>query len=168
MKNLGPAIRILGMEIFRDRARRVLHLSQKSYIRRVLERYNMDRAKLAALTLVDHIKLSKTMLPKTDVEVKEMTRVSYASGVGSLMYILVCCRPDLQHAVSLVSKFMVNLRREHWRSLKGIFRYLVGTIGVGICYRCGGMEGDSRVLMEAPDRMVGFVDANYGGDLDTR
>ena len=128
----------------------------------------MDRAKPAALPLVGHIELSKTMLPKTDVEAEEMTRVPYASGVGSLMYAMVCCRPDLGYVVSQVSRFMANPGREHWKTLKGIFRYLVDTVGLGICYRCGGMKGDSRVHMEAPDQMVGFVDADYGGDLDTR
>ena len=128
----------------------------------------MDRTKLTALPLVGHIKLSKTMSPKIEMEAEEMTRVPYASGVGSLMYAMVCCRPDLGHAVSQVNRFMANPGREHWRSLRGIFRYLVGTVGVGICYRCGGIEDDSRVLMEAPNWMVGFVDADYGGDLDMR
>ena len=39
MKDLGPARKILGMEIFRDRDKKVLHLSQGGYIRKVLERY---------------------------------------------------------------------------------------------------------------------------------
>ena len=41
MKDLGPARKILGMKIFRDRARRVLHLSQRGYIQKVLERFGM-------------------------------------------------------------------------------------------------------------------------------
>ena len=44
----------------------------------------------------------------------------------------------------------------------------MGTVGVGICHGCGGIEDDSRVLMEAPHRMVGFMDADYGEDLDMR
>ena len=60
----------------------------------------MDRMKSTALPLASHIKLSKTMSPKTDVEAEEMTRVPYASGVESVMYMMVCYRPDLGHAVS--------------------------------------------------------------------
>ena len=108
------------------------------------------------------------MSPRIDVEAKEMMRVPYASRVRSLMYAMVCCRSDLGHVVSQVSRFMANLGRKHWQTTKDIFRYLVSTIEVGICYKCGGIEDDSRVLMEAPDRMVGFMDADYGGDLDTR
>ena len=100
MKDLGPATRILGMEIFRDRARRMLHLSQGNYIKRVLERFSMHGAKPAAFPLAGHVKLSKLMSPRTEVEAEEMTRVPYASGVGSLMYAIVYSRPDLGHAVS--------------------------------------------------------------------
>ena len=44
----------------------------------------------------------------------------------------------------------------------------MGTVRVGICYICGGMEGDSRVLIEALDQMVRFIDVDYGRDLDMR
>ena len=104
MKDLDLVTRILGMEIFKDRARRMLHLSQGSYIRKVLERYSMDKAKPIALPLTGHIKLSKTMSPRTDVEAEEMMGVPYASGVGSLMYAMVYCRPDLGHEVGQVSR----------------------------------------------------------------
>ena len=134
MKDLGPARKILGMEIFRDRARRVLHLSQGGYIQKVLERFGMKGAKPAELPLAGHFRLLKTMAPQTEVEAQEMETVPYASGVGSLMYAMVCCRPDIAHAVSQVSRFMAQPGREHWRALKWIFRYLTGSVGVGICY----------------------------------
>ena len=75
------------------------------------------------------------MSPQTEVEAQEMERVPYASSVESLMYVMVCCRSDITHAVSQVSRFMAQPGREHWRVLKEIFRYLMGTVGVDICYR---------------------------------
>ncbi len=141
MKNLGPAMKILGMEILRDRTKKVLHLSQGGYIRKVLRRYGMDGAKPAALPIAGHVSLLKTMSPQTEVEAEKMKSIPYASGVGSLMYAMVCCRPDFAHAVNQVSRFMANPGKEHWRALKGVFRYLVGTVGVGICY---GQEGSKE------------------------
>ena len=91
MKDLGPTKKIQGMEIFRDRAQRVLHLSQGGYIQKVLEKFGMKGAKPAELPLTSHFRLSKTMAPQTEVEAQEMEKVSYASGVGSLMYAMVCC-----------------------------------------------------------------------------
>lgn len=37
-----------------------------------------------------------------------MSRVPYASAVGSLMYVIVCTRPDISQAVSVVSRYMEN------------------------------------------------------------
>ena len=168
MKDLGPARKILGMEIIRDRPNGMLHLSQGGYIKKILERYGMKDAKPAALPLAAHFSLSKTMSPQTEVEAQEMKKVPYASGVGSLMYAMVCCRPDIAHAVSQVSRFMAQPGREHWRALKGIFRYLVGTVGVGICYgQQKGAEG-SDLSKEARGQLYGYVDADFGGDVDTR
>ena len=41
MKNLEPTRKILGIKIFRDRAKRMLHLSQRDYIKKILERFRM-------------------------------------------------------------------------------------------------------------------------------
>ena len=103
------------------------------------------------------------------MEAQEIERVPYASDVGSIMYSMVYCRPDLAHAVSQVSRFMTQPDREHWRALKGIFRYLVSFVRVGICYRqLGGAEGHSNMSKEAQGQIQGFVDADFGGDVDTR
>jgi len=37
-----------------------------------------------------------------------MSRLPYASAVGSIMYAMVCSRPDLACAISTVSRFMSN------------------------------------------------------------
>ena len=63
MKDLKPTQRILGMKICRDRDKKVLHLSQGGYIRKVLERYGMKDAKLVELPLAEHFRLLKTMGP---------------------------------------------------------------------------------------------------------
>ena len=68
-----------------------------------------------------------------------------------------------------VNGFMVQPGREHWRALKEIFRYLVGTIGVGIYYRQReGAEGLSNTSKEAWRQIGGFIDADFDGDVDTR
>ncbi|CAL1382933.1 unnamed protein product [Linum trigynum] len=45
MKDLGAAQKILGMEIYRDRSKKKLFLSQKSYIQKILSRFGMSSAK---------------------------------------------------------------------------------------------------------------------------
>jgi hypothetical protein len=73
--------------------------------------------------LVAHFKLSTKKYPSTDEIKQKMHRVTYASAVGSLMYAMVCTRPDIAHVVSTVSRFMSNLGRPHWQAVKWILRY---------------------------------------------
>lgn len=86
-----------------------------------------------------------------------MTRVPYASAVGSLMYAMVCTRPDIAQAVSVVSRYMSQPGKEHWQAVKRIFRYLKGTADIGLIY-----GGNSSSFLS------GYSDADYAADLDTR
>jgi len=90
-----------------------------------------------------------------------MSCVSYASAVGSLMYAMVCTRPDIAHTVGVLSKFMSKLGKEHWTTVKQVFRYLHGTSDYGLCY-----QGRPRLDRELD--IHGFVDTDWVGDLDQR
>ena len=87
---------------------------------------------------------------------KYMSRVPYENLVGNLMYPMVSTRPDISHAVGVVSRFMENLVEEHWREGKWVLRYLRGTSDH--CINFDGHEGS----------VYRYVDANYVGDLDKR
>jgi len=71
--------------------------------------------------------VTKEMCPKTGEEEDKMSKVPYASTIGSLMYAMVCTRPDIAHAVGVVSRYMSHLGIEHWNAVKWILRYLRGT-----------------------------------------
>jgi hypothetical protein len=118
MKDLGVAKKILGMEIYKDRDVKRLWLSQAGYMKKVLERFSMENAKPLSTPLANHFCLSTSQCPKTVEETEGMSKVPYASAVGCLMYAMICTRPDLAHAVSVVSKYMVNPGRQHWDAVK--------------------------------------------------
>ncbi|CAN1245512.1 Retrovirus-related Pol polyprotein from transposon TNT 1-94 [Linum grandiflorum] len=126
MKDLGPASQILGMKIARDRVAKKIWLSQEKYIEKVLQRFSMDGAKAVSCPLANHFQLSTKQCPSTNAEKTEMDRIPYASAVGSLMYAMVCTRPDIAHAVGVVSRFLSNSGKEHWAAVKWILRYLRG------------------------------------------
>ena len=63
MKDLGSAKQILGMQISRDRQNRKLWLSQETYIEKVLERFNMSKAKAVSSPFASHLKLSLEQCP---------------------------------------------------------------------------------------------------------
>ena len=82
-----------------------------------------------------------------------MSRVPYASAVGSLMYAMVCTRLDIAHAVGVLSRFMSKPGKEHCKIMKQVFRYLCGTSDYGLCYQ--GRLGLEKVL-----DIHGFFDAD--------
>ena len=133
-----------------------LQLSQESYIEKVLERFNMNKAKLVGCPLSGHFKLSSNQCPTSEKDKEEILKVPYASAVGSLMYAMVCTRPDVAHAVGVVSRFLSNPGKEHWAAVKWILRYLRGTSKVCLCF------GDGKPILD------GFTDSDMAGDIDSR
>ena len=101
------------MRIIRDNANGILKLSQSKYVKKVLNRFNMNKAKPVSTPLCSHFKLSKEQSPKTEEEMDYMSKVSYASTIGSLMYAMVCTRPNIAHAVGVVSRFMSRPGKQH-------------------------------------------------------
>ena len=105
MKDLGEASYILGIKVYRDRSNRMLGLSQKLYIEEVLKRFSMENSKRGLLPLRHGINLSKKMCPNTPEEIQRMSKIPYASAIGSLMYVMLCTRPDIALAVSVMSRY---------------------------------------------------------------
>ena len=62
--------------------------------------------------------LSLNMCPKNPQEREEMSRVPYASVVGSLMYDMMCTRPNICFVIGLVSRYQSNTGRELWKAAK--------------------------------------------------
>jgi len=113
MKDMSEASYVLGVKIIRDRAKRLLGLTQETYIKKMLERYHMQDSKPMD-TLVDKsLSLSCDMCPKTLEEKKKMSRIPYASAIGSLMYAMMCTRPDICYAVGLVNRYQSNPGQKH-------------------------------------------------------
>ncbi|KAL0291087.1 UNVERIFIED_CONTAM: Retrovirus-related Pol polyprotein from transposon TNT 1-94 [Sesamum calycinum] len=64
MKDMGEASYIFGIKIYRDRSRRMLGLTQSSYIEKVLKRFKMENSKRGFLPMMHEIKLSKKQSPR--------------------------------------------------------------------------------------------------------
>ena len=156
VKELGPVKNILGMKIILDRKVQKLWLSREAYFHKVLQHFNMGKAKPVSTPLGLHFKLSAGQSPSTVEEKEAMQYIPYASAMGSLTYAMVCTRPDIAHAVGLVSRFLSNPSKEHWNVVKWILRYLQGTADLKLCY------GSDKPIL------VGYSDADMAGDIDSR
>ena len=80
-----------------------------------------------------------------------MKSVPHSSVVGSLMYAIVCTKPDLAFAISVLSRFMSNPGKAHWEAVKWIMRYLKGSSNVCLVYGNG----------NASSGLVGFTDSDH-------
>ena len=97
------------MEIKRDRGG---SLMQKGYLQKVLQKFNINSdAKFVSTPLAPYFKLNAIVSPTSIEECEYMTRVPYASAVSNLMYAMMCTRPDLSQAVSMVSRYMHDPER---------------------------------------------------------
>ncbi|KAK8597315.1 hypothetical protein V6N13_001938 [Hibiscus sabdariffa] len=134
MKDLGEAAYILGVKIYRDRSRRLLCLSKSTYIEKVLKRFGMEESKRGFLPMRHGISLSKEMCPSTPQERERMSQIPYASVIGSIMYAMICTRPDLSYALSMTSRYQANPGEGHWTAVKNILKYLRRTKDVFLVY----------------------------------
>ena len=117
MKDVGAVKQIIGMRITRHRKKPKLKLSQGEYKENMLDRFRLKNAKPISTPLAIHFKLSREMCPKTHEEIEYMYKVPYSSTIGSLIYVKVCTRPDISHAVGVVSRYMNNPGKEHWKEV---------------------------------------------------
>ena len=113
MKDLGEAVYILGIKIYRDSSRRLFGLWQSTYIDKVLKRFNMSEAKKGFLPFSHGIRPSKTQSPMTFDEQNRMSRIPYASAIGSIMYAMLCTRPDVAYAISVTSRYQADPGESH-------------------------------------------------------
>lgn len=131
MTELGKLKTFIGVEVFQDRTRRTLKVSQSTYLNRILKNHGMEDCTAVATPIE-----SGTRLEKSELEfiADPADKRRYQSAVGSLMYAMLGTRPDIAYAVGMVSKYCNNPNNDHWIAVKRIFRYLAGTRDLGILY----------------------------------
>ena len=124
-------------------------------MKKVVSRFCIREVKSVSTPLATHFKLSKEQSPTIEEEQDHMVKVPYVSVIGSLMYVMVCTRLDIAHAVRVVSRYMSNPRKQ-WEAVKWILRYLRGTMGLALCFKQSDLG------------LQGYVDADMVGDVDGR
>ena len=101
MKDLGEVAYILGIKIYRDRSRCLIGLSQSTYLDKVLKKFKMDQAKKGFLPVLQGVKLSSAQCPTMAEDIEEMSVIPYFSPIGSIMYAMLCTRPNVCLDMSL-------------------------------------------------------------------
>jgi hypothetical protein len=115
----------------------------------------MDKAKKGSLLMLSGKILSKTLCPATPKDREAMSNIPYASAICSIMYAMLCTRPDVFNALSLMSRYQSDLGVEHWLAVKNILKYLNRTKEIFLVY-----GGEEQVVVK------GYVDASLDTDSD--
>ena len=115
----------------------------------ILIRFSMQDSKKGFSPFRVESSLSANQCPKTSVEIEMMRGIPYALVVGSLMYAMLCTRPDICFAVGMVSRYQSDPSEEHWIAVKHIFKYLGRTRDYMLIY-----QDESLVP-------IGYIDSNF-------
>ena len=148
MKELGQLKHFLGLEV--DRTQEGIFLCQQNYSKDLLKKFGMLECKPISTPMEPNGKLCAH-------EGKDLEdALMYRQLVGSLIY-LTLTRPDISYAVGVMSRYMQNPKKSHLEAVRRILRYVKSTANYGILYKKG-----------EDCKLVGYCDADYAGDHDTR
>jgi len=162
--DLGRAHYFLGIQIVQ--LPRQITLNQATYIQKILERFNMANAYMVSTPLNPGTKLESLTGTRThiqdgtpEVEDSDADETEYRSMIGSLMYLMLCTRPDIAFAVGALSRYNNSPKESHMDAAKHLLRYVKKTSHLGL--RLGPFAGKDLYP-------ILYSDADWAGDLDTR
>lgn len=144
MKDLGGLKYFLGIEVLRSNAG--ISLSQRKYTLDLLAEVGMLDCKPTDTPTIPNLKF------EDNPEDPKVNQEAYQKLVGKLIY-LSHTRPDIAYAVSMVSQFMHDPRKQHMDAVMRVLRYLKKTPGKGIQFRKNGHL-----------EIWGYTDADWAGD----
>lgn len=146
--DLGPLQKYLGIQF--DRDSNGLRMHQSEYAFSILRLFNMENCTPSHTPLPEGLTLSEdTNSPSVDAKIYRML-------VGKLLF-LTKTRPDISHAVSVVSRFMQHPQEVHLQAAKHVLRYVRRYPNLGLFFK----KGEENCLR-------GYTDADYGQDIDDR
>ena len=152
MKDLGLVKHYLGMDINYQREDGVVILSQSHYVTKILKRFSMSDCKSVATPME-----SKLILSPHEDGATELTSAPYRQLIGSVMYLMLCTRPDVSYSVGLLSRFLSSPTDAHWSSAKRLLRYLHGTLHMQLSFRHANHCN-----------IVGYCDADWASSSDRK
>ncbi|GKA57084.1 retrovirus-related pol polyprotein from transposon TNT 1-94 [Tanacetum coccineum] len=137
-----------GLQI--SQSPRGIFLNKSKYALESLKKYGMETNEPVDTPMVEKSKLDK------DPKGKAVDPTRYRRMIGTLMY-LTSCQPDLVFVVCMCPRYQAKPTEKHLHAIKRIFKYLLGTINIGLWY-----SKDSCLALTA------FADADHAGCQDTR
>jgi hypothetical protein len=134
MKDLGPLCRPLGMELVHNKELGTYTLHLAALIRDLICDNGLTDSNPRVLPMYPNENFFPTPLTEEPVPKEEC---NYLAIVGSLLHFMNCTRPDIAQAVNMLCRFSSRPGPTHCAALKGVIRYLKGTMRLRITYSPG-------------------------------
>ncbi|GKC09454.1 hypothetical protein Tco_1001064 [Tanacetum coccineum] len=138
----------LGLQV--SQSPRGIFINQAKYALETLKKYGMDLSDPVDTPMVDRLELDE------DPSGIPVDQSRFRGMVGSLMY-LTANRPDLVFVVCMCARYQAKPTKKHLDAIKRVFRYLNGTIHMGLWY-----PKDNAMALTA------YADADHAGCQDSR
>ncbi|GJS80291.1 retrovirus-related pol polyprotein from transposon TNT 1-94 [Tanacetum coccineum] len=148
MSMMGQISFFLGLQISQNP--RGIFINQSKYANEILKKFDLHKSDPVDTPMVERTKLDE------DLSGIPVDQTQYRSMIGSLMY-LTASRPDLVFAVCMCARYQSKPTKRHLEAIKRVFRYLQGTINMGLWY-----PKDTAMALTA------YADADHAGCQDTR
>ncbi|GJW63867.1 retrovirus-related pol polyprotein from transposon TNT 1-94 [Tanacetum coccineum] len=148
MSMMGQISFFLGLQISQNP--RGIFINQSKYANEILKKFDLYKSDPVDTPMVEQTKLDE------DLSGTPVDQTKYRSMIGSLMY-LTASRPDLVFAVCMCARYQSRPTKKHLEAVKRVFRYLQGTINMGLWY-----PKDTAMALTA------YADADHAGCQDTR
>ena len=164
IKDMGEVSKILGLHIHGDRKRHALTISQTSYIKETLAKFNLMNAKPAGLPVTDRNTLIAASPNKQYAD-----QLPSQQAIGRLMWISKSTRFDIAYAVGQLSQYCNKPAIRHWNGVIQVLKYLSGTRKLKL--QIGGDSPDETSKSNNANygyKLHGFSDADYAGDQTDR
>lgn len=155
MNNLGQIRYFLGMNIKQNITDKTTMINQTSYLKKVLKKFGLSNCKPSKTPMESNF--HHEYLKRENSESDEIEKTC-RKAIGSLMYAMLCSRPDICNAVSILSRYQTCASYDLWKEIKKVLRYIQGTIHFSLIYH----------KMKCENLIVGYSDSDWAGDRTDR
>ena len=142
----------LNMKITRDRVNKTFHISQKSYIEKILNKFDMKNCKKIVIFMNVELKLN---INESEYQTTVKKIKKYQTFIDSMIYFFTQIRLDIAFAIQKLKRFNLNSTKKIQKVVKKMFRYLQNTKNLNIIY-------------EKENDLIDYTNVDWAKNFSTR
>ena len=126
--DLDLCLYYLNIKMQRDRVRETVRVTQITYLKKILTRFNISKYITTLTPMILNTQLQKKLINKASPEVIQ----EYQSIIKSIIYLIIQIRPNIYYAITILSRYNHNSNIKYIATIKRVLRYLKETLNYRI------------------------------------